>query len=348
MQVNTTLIKQYKRSFIQDDFKVSKWEDVEPYYRDLEERELNSLEGFTSWVRDWNELYAVVSEDMRWKYIKTSIDTSDAAAKAVLEDFYVNIDPKIKPWENKLQKKFDACPFKKDLNEDFLNFKRGIEKDLALFNEKNIELSKELSLLENKYAEISGAWSVTYKGKELTMPQAFKFMRDTDRKVREEVYMLTQVREFEDASALDELLSELIAKRHEIALNAGYANYRDYKFDEMHRFDYTAEDCEAFHQSTATAIIPLIRAIDEQRKKDLKLDELKPWDLSVDPHQREALQPFQTTSEFIDKTVDCFNKLDPYFGACITNMDEMGRLDLESRKGKAPGGFRRGCTCNGS
>jgi oligoendopeptidase F len=151
--------------------------------------------------------------------------------------------------------------------------------------------------------------------------------------------MLSQEREKADTVVLDELLSELIAKRHQIALNAGYANYRDYKFDEMHRFDYTAADCEAFHESIATAITPLLKIIDEQRKADLNLAELKPWDMSVDPFQRNPLEPFQTTDEFVESTVDCFNKLNPYFGACIANMYETGRLDLDSRKGKAPGGY---------
>jgi len=339
MNVNTSLIAHQERSFVPKEFKLSSWEALEPFYVDLGERELSTQELFEEWIKDWDELYAVVSEDMRWKYIKTSIDTSDAEAKAALEDFYVNLDPRMKPWENKLQKKFNASGLKENLAAEFINFKRGIANDLALFNEKNIELSKELSLLENKYAEITGAWTINYKDQELTMPQAAKFMRDTDRSVREAVYMLSRDREFQDAATLDQLLSDLIAKRHQIALNAGYSNYRDYKFDEMHRFDYTAKDCEAFHKSTASAILPLLKVIDTQRKADLKVENLKPWDMSVDPLQREPLQPFKTTSEFVDRTVDCFNKLDPYFGACIANMFETNRLDLESRKGKAPGGY---------
>lgn len=339
MNVNTGLIVQNQRIFIPKDFKLSTWENLEPFYRDLESRDISNQGLFENWIKNWDELYAVVSEDMRWKYIKTSIDTADTAAKVALEDFYVNINPKMKPWENRLQKKFNASSLKDQLSKDFINFKRGIANDLALFNEKNIELSKELSLLENTYAEVTGAWSITYKGKELTMPQAAKFMRDTDRSVREEVYMLCRERETQDAERLDLLLSDLIAKRHEIALNAGYQNYRDYKFDEMHRFDYSPEDCEAFHQSTASSIIPLLKGIDMQRKTDLGLQELKPWDTAVDPFQRAALSPFNTTEEFVDKTVDCFNKLDPYFGACIANMYETGRLDLDSRKGKAPGGY---------
>jgi oligoendopeptidase F len=339
--MNTTiaLIAPDKRSFLPADFKLGEWEALEPYYKTLVDRDISSQDKFEAWLKDWDELYAVVSEDMRLKYVSTSIDTTDEEAKKELEKFYIHVDPKMKPWENKLQQMFNASPLKESLPEDFKNLKRGIEKDLALFTEKNIELSKDLSLMENEYAETTGAFSITYQGKELTMPQAGVFMKKIDRKVREDVYMLSRERENQDADKLDDLMDRLVKKRHQLALNAGYENYRDYMFDEKHRFDYTAKDCEAFHESVATAIIPLLKKMDDDRKAAMKVDALKPWDMVVDPLQQAPLQPFEKTEDFVSKTVDCFNKLDPYFGACIANMYETGMLDLESRKGKAPGGY---------
>lgn len=339
MDTDTTLIKQRARTFIDKDFTLNTWGDVKPYYDELLERTITSQEAFEQWLKDWDELYAVVSEDMRAKYIATSIDTTDDKAKKALQSYYVEVEPQIKPYENKLQKRFNESPFKEDLSIDFNNLKRGIEKDLALFTEKNIELSKDLSLMENEYAEITGSWSIEYKGEELTMPQAAKYLKDTNRETRKEVYLLARERELQDADKLDDLMSRLVAKRHQLALNAGYANYRDYMFDQKHRFDYTAEDCEAFHQAVATAIVPLLKEIDLKRKEDMGVDNLYPWDMLVDPFNQSPLKPFKDTADFVGKTVDCFNKLDPYFGACISNMYEVGKLDLESRKGKAPGGY---------
>ena len=339
MDTSTPLIIQRPRTFVDVDFKLSTWEDVKPYYDELVERPITSQKGFETWLKDWDELYAVVSEDMRGKYIATSINTTDEAAKQALQSFYVEIEPKLKPYENTLQKKFDTSPFKEQLSPDFDNLKRGIEKDLALFTEKNIELSKDLSLMENEYAEITGSWSIEYKGEELTMPQAAKFAKDTNRETRKKVYLLARERELQDADKLDDLMSRLVAKRHQLALNAGYENYRDYMFDQKHRFDYTAKDCEAFHYAVATAIVPLLREIDQKRQTDMGVDTLYPWDLSVDPFNQAPLKPFEDTEDFVNKTVHCFNKLDSYFGACISNMYAMGKLDLESRKGKAPGGY---------
>jgi len=339
MEVQSNLIEQNKRLYIPQDFTLKTWEELESFYVELNERELANQQDFEKWVKDWDELYAVVSEDMRWKYIKTSIDTTDAKAQEDLQNFYVNIDPKMKPCENKLQIKFNESPYKDSLGEDFKNLKRSIATDLELFNEKNIELSKELSLLENKYAQFSGAWSINYKGEEYTFPQAAKYFKSTNREERKTVYDLTNERQLKDQEALDDLFNEMIALRHQIALNAGFKNFRDYSFAAMNRFDYTPEDCVKFHESVASAIIPLVKALDEEKKAQLGLDSLKPWDTQVDPLQREPLQPFSDTADFVAKTVTCFNQLDPFFGACIENMYEVGRLDLTSRKGKASGGY---------
>ncbi|MEZ4978163.1 MAG: M3 family oligoendopeptidase [Chitinophagales bacterium] len=333
------LIQVKERRFVPRDFELSSFGSVEKFYIDLEERAIDTQEAFERWLEDWDELSAVLSEDMRWKYIRTSKDTSDELAQKVLQDFYLNTEPLLKPRENTLRKKFAASPWKNNLSQDYTNFKKAIEVDNKLFNEANIELAKELSLKENEYASISGAWSVVLDGEEITMQQAQKHLRSTDRTLRQKVFNLIAARQQEDKLKLDELLSDLVRLRHQFALNAGYDNFRDYSFDAMHRFDYTAADCESFHEAVASEIVPFLNVFNEERRKDLGVEKLKPWDLSVDSLNRNPLQPFQTTEEFIAKTVTCFNKLDAYFGACIENMQVADRLDLESRKAKAPGGY---------
>lgn len=339
METTASIIAKRPRSFLPENFLVQTWESMEPFYAELAERECTDFQSFETWLKDWDELTAVVGEDMRLKYIQTSINTANEEAKTALENYYIHIEPQIKIWENKLQNIFAKSSFKEHLNADFSNFKRAIEKDLALFNEENIELSKDLSLIENRYSEITGAWTISYDNKELTISQASKYFRNQDRQVRETVYRLMSEREVKDAIALDEMMSELVAKRHRLAVQAGYLNYRDYMFDAKHRFDYTVADCEAFHESVANEIVPLIKEIDLQRKKVMNLDSLRPWDMQVDPLNREPLQAFQSTQDFVERTIDCFNKLDPYFGACVKHMDEANMLDLESRKAKAQGGY---------
>lgn len=122
-------------------------------------------------------------------------------------------------------------------------------------------------------------------------------------------------------------------------MNAGFENYRDFKFVEMGRFDYTKNDCFQFHEAVRLHIMPLVNEIYEHKKKKLSLTSLRPWDIDAEPIGIEPLHPFKTGEELIEKTISCFNELDPFFSNCLLKMKSMGRLDLESRKGKAPGGY---------
>ena len=181
--------------------------------------------------------------------------------------------------------------------------------------------------------------TVEVGGQEYTLQQAVKFLEDEDRSVREEVYHKINKRRLEDKDELNKLFTSLIQKRHQVALNAGYENYRDYRFKELGRFDYKKEDCFRFHEAVKLHVMPLVNQLYEAKQKKLGLDTLKPWDTEAEPAGIQPLRPFKTSDELTEKSIACFEKMRPFFGDCIRRMKAMGHLDLESRKGKAPGGY---------
>jgi oligoendopeptidase F len=180
---------------------------------------------------------------------------------------------------------------------------------------------------------------VTVDGQEYTLQQATKFLESHNRNKREEVYRKIQDRRLEDTAALNDLYNQLIEKRNQEALNAGFKNYRDYRFKELGRFDYTKEDCYQFHDAVKLHVLPLVNIIYQKKKQKLGLDTLRPWDVDAEPAGTEPLHPFKTSDELINKSIECFTKLRPFFGDCLKKMNELKHLDLESRKGKAPGGY---------
>jgi oligoendopeptidase F len=181
--------------------------------------------------------------------------------------------------------------------------------------------------------------TVEIDGKEATLQQAAVLLMSTNRKKREEVYHKITNRRLKDKEELDALFTKLIGLRHQVAKNADFKNFRDYMFKAMGRFDYTAKDCFDFQNSIESAVVPILNDLAVDRKNKLSIDVLKPWDKAVDPEGKDALKAFRDGKELTDKTILCFEKLDPYLGQCLTIMKEMGHLDLESRKGKAPGGY---------
>jgi oligoendopeptidase F len=194
-------------------------------------------------------------------------------------------------------------------------------------------------VLGQQYGAISGKMTVTIKDQEYTLQQAMKFLENPDRQLREDVYRKVNDRRIQDKEALNNLFTELVKRRDQMARNAGFSNFRDYKFVEMGRFDYTKEDCFRFHDSVKQHVLPLVEIINKYKQNKLGLDTLRPWDLDAEPAGQQPLRPFKTGEELLEKTVFCFNQLRPFFADCLLTMKKMNRFDLESRIGKAPGGY---------
>ncbi len=330
-----------KRQFLTQDFTITAWELLEPYFKDLVNRTISNKQELEKWLQDNSELSSIVSENMAWRYIKMTCDTANEELRTSYNDFVENIEPNMAPLINQLNEKLIGCVYKNELDEKLYGvYLRSVQKSIELFREENIPLNTALQQREQQYGSITGAQSIEYKGEKITLQKAGLFLKSLDRSVRETVYRLTANRRAEDEATLNTLFTELIELRHQVALNTGFKNYRDYKHEALGRFDYKVSDCLAFHESVKQHAVPLMRAHDEARKKALQLTDYRPWDTSVDETGQEPLKPFSNAKELIEKTIACFNKIDTYFGDCVKTMDDMGRLDLESRIGKAPGGYQ--------
>ena len=202
--------------------------------------------------------------------------------------------------------------------------------------------------MQQQYGAIAGKMTIEVNGQEYTLQQASKFLENHDRKLREEVYRKIQERRLQDKDAMHELYSGLIEKRNQVAQNTGFANYRDYKFVELGRFDYSKEDCFQFHEAVKLHVMPIIDKIYQQKKEKLGLTELRPWDTEAEPEGVQPLKPFTDGNDLYEKSVTCFEQLNPFFADCLRKMNELKHFDLESRKGKAPGGYNCPLTESGA
>jgi oligoendopeptidase F len=335
----TAAIAKLPRKFLPEDFKITDWENLEPYFKELLERPINSLKDLQNWLQDISELEAIIGEDAAWRQIRTC-DTENKELEKAFEFFVLEIQPKMQPYADKLNRKLIENPFTKELDQkEFFTYLRNVKKSIDLFRPENIPLQAESAVLAQQFGIISGKMTVEVEGKEYTLQQAAKFLENPNRQLREEVYRKINERRLQDKEKLNDLFSNLVNKRNQIALNAGFSNYRDYKFADLGRFDYTKEDCYQFHTAVKTHVLPLVDFIYDRKRQKLGLDSLRPWDVDAEPAGIAPLRPFQTGEELTQKTIECFNQMSPFFGDCLVKMKEMGRLDLDSRKGKAPGGY---------
>ena len=337
----TDLLERAPRKYLPEEFKVTTWDKLEPYFIELLERPVGSVNDLEKWLADLSELEAVVSEDACWRQIRMTCDTENKALEEDFNFFFMEIQPRIQPYADKINRKLVESPFADELQkkEGFFTYLRNVRKSIELFREENIPIQAEINVLQQQFGVISGKMTIEVNGREYTLQQASKFLEEPDRKLREEVYRKINQRRLHDRQALNELFSSLLAKRDKVAKNAGFENYRDYKFKELGRFDYTKEDCFQFHQAVKEHILPLVNAIYRKKREKLQLETLRPWDLEAEPAGIKPLTPFKTGEELLDKTIKVMEKLRPFFASCLRTMNQMKRLDLDSRKGKAPGGY---------
>ncbi len=333
-------IKKLPRHFLPEGFVLTSWETLEPWLKNLDERPLDSVAALEQWLKDASEVEAVISEDACWRQIKMTCDTENKELEQAFTFFMMELQPKIQPYSDRLNKKLLNCPFTKELDQQkYFTYLRNVKKNIDIFREENIPINAELNVMQQQFGMISGKMTVEVNGQEYTLQQAVKFLEDPDRGLRESVYRKISERRLQDKNALNDLFSALLQKRQQLAVHAGFDNYRDYRFLELGRFDYNKENCYQFHEAVKLHVMPLVNQLYETKKKKLGLTDLRPWDLEAEPAGTNPLRPFQTGKELTEKAIACFNTMRPFFGDCLAKMREMGRLDLESRKGKAPGGY---------
>ncbi|MFM2361159.1 MAG: hypothetical protein RLZZ316_61 [Bacteroidota bacterium] len=339
IQANAS-IEKLPRNYLPQTFALTNWDAIAPFFKDLAERPITSLEDLEQWLKDSSELEAAISEDACWRQIKMTCETENKTLEEAFIYFVTQIQPQIQPYADALNRKLIDCPFTNQLNTDkYFTYLRSVKKSIELFREENIPLLSELSVLGQQFGVVSAKMTVTINEKEYTLQQAAKFLESHDRTLREEVYRKINDRRLQDNETLDDLYSQLIAKRHQVALNAGFENYRDYKFKELGRFDYSKEDCYQFHEAVKEYVVPLVNKIYERKKQKLQLATLRPWDTEAEPAGTNPLRPFTNGNELLEKSIACFQKIRPFFADCLRTMSQMGHFDLESRKGKAPGGY---------
>ncbi len=337
--MNNLIINKKNREYLPKNLEI-KWETIEPIFQELLSRNFNNTTDLEQWLRDRSELEAALEEDFAWRYIRMTCDTSNEKLVADFHYFATEIEPKMAPLTNELNKKFIQCPFINELDQEkYFILIRGTKKALELFRDENVPLQTEIQVEQQKYQAIAGAMSVKLDGQEYTLEQAAVRLKDVNRSIRQDAWESISKRRLQDKETLNDLFDKLVKLRHQVAVNAGFANFRDYMFQALGRFDYTPEDCFRFHGAIENQVVPVLAKQAELRKNALNLADLKPWDTEVDISGKVALKPFKNGQELIEKTISCFTKLHPALGERIEVMKANGLFDVESRKGKAPGGY---------
>ncbi len=339
------------RKFVPQNIDLGDWRQIAPLFDELEKQagHVASAAALERWLFDWSELTAALDEEGSRRYIAMTCHTDNSDAEKAYLHFVENVEPQLKPRQFALEKIYVTHALREELLEmgdagvavaRYEIFDRDVKNHVELFRPENVALETEEAKLSQQYQKLTGSLTVNFRGEERTLVQMGRYLEEPDRALRQEAWELVANRRLEELDKFDGILDGQIKLRGEIAKNAGFDNYRDYAFRRMGRFDYTADDCAEFHAAVERDMVPIIRELQAQRRAQLKLEKLRPWDLSVDPLNRPPLKPFAEVGEMVSRTQRIFDSLDGELARGFKQMDELRLLDLDNRKGKAPGGYQ--------
>ena len=314
------------------------WTDYEPYYTDLENRNLNAG-NIEEWLNDWSTL-AQTADEQYWRlYIATTLNTADPAIEEAFNNYIEGLQASVKTAEQKLKDKLLASRLSPKSFETGLRMMRA---EAEIFTEKNFPLQAEEQKLAGEYNKIIGSLSVQWEGEERTLAQMSALFYETDRSLRQRAWEVTQSRMMQERQNINAVWEKFVPLRVKIAENAGLPDYRAYAWKQKFRFDYSPEDCKSFHAAIKEVVVPAAKRVYEKRRQQLGVDSLRPWDLLVDPFGAEPIKPYETIDEFKSRSRAIFEQVDPKFGEYFQIMMDEGLLDLDSRKNKAPGAYSLG------
>jgi oligoendopeptidase F len=331
------------RRFVPVEIDLGDWDRIAPLFDQLEARAqaCATAAELEQWLLDWGELSAAIDEESSKRYIAMTCHTDNAEAEKAYLHFVENVEPQLKPRQFKLAQAYVTHPLRAQLpKERYQVFDRDTQVHVELFRAENVPLETEEARLSQQYQKLSGSLTVQFRGEEKTLVQMGRYLEEPDRALRQEAWELVANRRLQEAERFDTIFEQLVKLREQIARNAGYGNYRNYAFRKLDRFDYTPEDCEKFHVAVEKEIVPVLRELQAERRRQLGVEALRPWDLAVDPLNRPPLRPFEQVDQMVSRTQEIFERLDGELAAGFRRMQTLRLLDLANRKGKAPGGYQ--------
>lgn len=318
-----------------EDLDVSSWSALEPYFQELDERSASG-EDVSSWLADWSRLSELVMEGGSLLSIRFTQDTRDEARREAYMHFVKEVSPRLRTANQVLRHRLLESGWRSDEMEVAL---REFAAEDALYREENVPLLAQEQAVSTKYGETVGSLTVEFDGEERTLAGLAPFRALPERATREAAWRAGHERMLDVREDLDDLYDELLGIRLKIASNAGYDNFRDYQWQRLGRFDYTPEDAVTFQESIREVVVPALTRQARRRSEALGLSALRPWDLEVDPYGTEPLRPFEGGEQLAATAKTIFDRVSPELGAMVQTMRDEDLLDLDNRKGKAPGGY---------
>lgn len=311
------------------------WRDVAPFFNQLARYSLNQ-NNLAGWLSEWTFWHNLLEETHNRCYVATTRNTEDENARHKYQRYLEEIFPESEQADQQLREHLLDSGLSLPGLEVPL---RNLRAEADIYCTENLPIISREKLLITHYDEILSTQTVTWKGEEITVQQLQSVLQSPNRGERESAWRQASRRQLQDRQQINELWREFMTIRNQLATNKGMADYRTFRWQQLLRLDYTPQDCTRFHTAVEKVVLPAVQRVYERKKRQMDLHSIRPWDSQADPLGRPRLQPFQHIDELRDGCGRIIQQIHPQLSRYFNLLCEQQLLDLDNRKGKAPGGF---------
>ncbi len=317
----------------------AQWDSFAGHYERLLNAPLDESNA-RDWLREWSDLNRLVEEAGAIIYIESTLDTADPAREQAFLNFVENVDPHYRRAEQALKERLLAYATDDDaFGPEMSTALRKMRNQADLFREANVPLFTELAKLGNEYDKITGAMKADWDGEEKNLSQLDSYLLDRDRATREKAWKTIMGLWQGKREELNDIYRQMLELRRQIAENAGLPDFRAYTYRAYNRFDYSPADSLRFHDAIERVVVPAARRVYEKQRQQLGLEALRPWDEKVEASDQPPLTPYQGQDALIQSSLNIFEHVDSTLARQFATMAEESLLDLDTRAGKALGGY---------
>jgi M3 family oligoendopeptidase len=206
-------------------------------------------------------------------------------------------------------------------------------------DDRVLALKQEDNALVSAYQKLYGGAMVEFDGKTLTLPQLAAYKESMNRDTRRAAYEAEGGYFDAHREEFDSLYSKMIANRNRQAQILGYADYSELSYVRMNRLGYGPKEVAAYREEVKKAIVPKCDALMRLRWQRAGLPaNAKFYDGPIAFADGNP-KPHGTKQQMMDNCRRMYHELSPETGEFIDFMQDNNLFDVDSRPGKAPGGY---------
>ena len=286
-----------------------------------------------------NAFFEEIETETSVIYVLYTCNTTNEKYKKA-EDVVDELSPLFSKYTTEFEKLVVNSSFRPELEKKFGTYLfQKYEASLKTFNEAIMEDLVIENKLVSEYDMVFGSAELEFRGEKLNLTQLGKFMQDKDRETRKAAAKAMDNWLGENEAKIAKIYDDLVHVRVQIAKKLGFKSFTDLAYLRLGRVDYNAEKVKVYREQIAREVVPVCQKLYKDQMKRLGIKKPQNYDYNLMFASGNPL-PAGGTEYLVKQAQKMYSDLGPESKEFFEFMVKYELMDLEARKGKAPGGYQ--------